>query len=48
VETPDGPGKVIGMNMRTNTNGGPGVRQYVVELDDGRVRHYPTSYLEGR
>jgi hypothetical protein len=43
VQTEDGPGEIIGMNMRRNTNGGPGVRQYVVKLDDGRVRHYTTE-----
>ena len=40
VRTADGDGKTVGMNFRRNTNGGPGVRQYVVMLDDGRVRHY--------
>jgi hypothetical protein len=43
IMTPDGPGKTIGINMRKNTNGGPGVRQYVVRLADGRIRHYATS-----
>lgn len=43
--TPDGEGVTIGMNMRKNTNGGPGVRQLVVKLDDGRVRHYSVSDL---
>jgi hypothetical protein len=43
VMTPDGPGRTIGTNMRKNTNGGPGVRQYIVELDDGRKRHYGTN-----
>lgn len=40
VNTPDGPGKIAGMNVRKNTNNGPGNRQYVVQLDDGRIRHY--------
>lgn len=43
VITEDGPGKIVGMNMRKNTNGGPGVRQLVVQLDDGRIRHYSTG-----
>ncbi len=41
VMTPDGKGKTIGMNSRFNTNGGPGAKQYIVQLDDGRIRHYP-------
>lgn len=40
IKTPDGPGTTIGMNMRKNTNGGPGCLQHVVQLDDGRIRHY--------
>lgn len=40
VQTPDGAGIVIGGNFRENTNGGPGTRQLIVRLDDGRVRHY--------
>lgn len=40
VSTPDGEGVTVGMNMRKNTNGGPGVRQYVVRLRDGKIRHY--------
>jgi hypothetical protein len=40
VTTPDGRGTVIGFSMRKNTNGGPGCKQLVVRLDDGRVRHY--------
>lgn len=43
VWTCDGPGVTIGMNFRRNTNGGPGTRQYVVQLDDGRKRHYPNN-----
>lgn len=41
--TKDGPGKTIGMDHRKASNGGPGTRQYVVELDDGRKRHYPMN-----
>lgn len=26
--------------MRKNTNGGPGCRQYRVQLVDGRIRYY--------
>jgi hypothetical protein len=40
ITTEDGYGTTIGMSMRRNTNGGPGARQYVVRLEDGRVRHY--------
>jgi hypothetical protein len=40
VMTADGPGTVTGHSFRRNTNGGPGCKQYVVRLDDGRVRHY--------
>lgn len=46
VTTPDGNGKTIGMNMRKNTNGGPGVRQYIVQLDNGRIRHYSTGNVK--
>lgn len=46
VATPDGPGKVLGMEMRKNTNGGPGTRQFRVQLDDGRVRHYAPAQIE--
>jgi hypothetical protein len=42
VRTEDGDGKIVGLNMRRNTNSGPGVRQYAVQLDDGRIRHYNT------
>lgn len=45
VITPDGPGKVLGMEMRKNTNGGPGCRQYRVQLMDGHIRHYSQSKL---
>lgn len=45
VTTPDGDGVIVGGNMRKNTNGGPGVRQLVVRLEDGRVRHYSKSDL---
>jgi hypothetical protein len=40
VVTPDGPGEVLSRSMRRNTNGGPGCHEYVVQLTDGRVRHY--------
>ena len=43
VMTSDGPGRTIGMDHRKASNGGPGTRQYVVELDDGRKRHYPMN-----
>lgn len=45
VITRDGEGTTIGMNMRKNTNGGPGVRQFVVRLNDGRIRHYSPNEL---
>lgn len=40
VMTTDGPGTVNGSSYRKNSNGGPGCKQYVVRLDDGRIRHY--------
>jgi hypothetical protein len=43
VITKDGPGKVMGMELRKNTNGGPGAWQYRVRLEDGRVRHYGSN-----
>ncbi len=46
VLTPDGAGKVIGVEMRKNTNGGPGCRQYRVRLLDGRIRHYTSNELK--
>jgi len=46
VGTPDGPGATVGRSMRRNTNGGPGCRQYVVRLYDGRVRHYGSNEIE--
>lgn len=46
VLTPDGPGKIIGVEMRLNTNGGRGCRQLRVRLEDGRIRHYAPSRLE--
>lgn len=45
VMTPDGSGVTVGFNMRKNTNGGPGCGQYVVQLDDGRIRHYQRSHV---
>lgn len=46
VMTADGPGVVIGRDTRRNTNGGPGVRQLVVELADKKVRHYNTNSVQ--
>jgi len=40
VSTIDGIGRIIGYDQRRNTNGGPGCKQYVVRLSDGRVRRY--------
>jgi len=40
VMTKDGEGVVLGTEMRKNTNGGPGTKQYRVQLSDGRIRHY--------
>lgn len=40
VVTTDGPGRIVGQSMRRNDNGGPGCRQYVVKLHDGRTHHY--------
>lgn len=45
VQTPDGMGKVIGTELRKNTNGGPGTWQARVQLDDGRIRHYTANAL---
>jgi len=45
VQTPDGLGTVLGMDMRQNTNGGPGTRQWRVRPNDGRIRHYPAAKL---
>lgn len=45
VATPDGPGEIVGVEMRKNTNGGPGCRQYRVKLDDKRIRHYSAARL---
>ena len=45
VMTPDGAGRVIGGDVRKNTNGGPGTQQWRVQLDDGRIRHYAASVL---
>jgi hypothetical protein len=47
IATPDGNGVIIGSEMRKNTNGGPGARQYRVRLADGRIRHYtPTEVMK--
>lgn len=40
VMTDDGPGIIINYGFRKNTNGSPGVKQYVVKLTDGRIRRY--------
>ena len=40
VTTPDGEGEIVSYNFRKNTNGGPGTRQYIVKLCDGRTRRY--------
>lgn len=47
VVTPDGPGKFLGTEMRKNTNGGPGTRQARVQLENGKIRHYNFSKLNG-
>lgn len=39
-------GTIIGENFRQNTNGGPGTRQYVVRLDDGRVWHFAKKHVK--
>lgn len=46
VQTKDGEGVTVGINFRKKTNGGPGARQYVVQLNDGRIRHYNTNEIE--
>ena len=43
VVTSEGPGCIVGHGMRRNDNGGPGCRQYVVLLHDGRTRHYDAN-----
>ena len=45
VFTDDGPGTIVNTQFRKNTNGGPGCREYVVRLDDGRVRRYNTQHV---
>lgn len=40
VLTKDGPGIIIGVEFRKNTNGGPGCKQFRIQLGDGRIRHY--------
>ena len=44
--TPEGRIIVIGRDTRRNNNGGPGVRQLVVELADKKVRHYNTNSVQ--
>lgn len=46
VQTKDGEGTTVGIDFRKNKNGGPGARQYVVQLNDGRIRHYNTNEIE--
>jgi hypothetical protein len=46
VETHEGPGVIVGQQMRSNTNGGPGCSEYRVQLADGRVRAYKPSELQ--
>ena len=43
VQTPDGLGTVTRFEMRKNTNRGPGTREVVVQLDDGRVHRFTPS-----
>ena len=46
VRTKDGVGETIGFNRRRNTNEGPGTGQYIVRLEDGRVRFYGANAVE--
>ncbi len=46
VSTRDGKGVIVGRSTRFNTNGGPGCGQYVVQLEDGRVRHYTRGEVQ--
>ena len=43
IITPDGEGHVINVVFRKNTNGGPGCKQYLIQLLDGRKRKYNPS-----
>lgn len=45
VQTPEGPGVIVGTEMRKNTNNGPGTRQFRVQLEDGRVHRYARERL---
>ena len=45
-KTPDGMGKIIGVDARKCSNGGPGARQFVVQLEDGRKRHYTPNEVQ--
>lgn len=45
VTTPDGPGIVVKITMRKNTNGGPGCRQFRVQLETGQIRHYNATEI---
>lgn len=46
VSTRDGRGLIVGRSTRFNTNGGPGCGQYVVQLEDGRVRNYTRGEVQ--
>ena len=48
VITPDGEGEIVDTTMRKNTNGGPGTRQFVVRLLDGRIHRYASSKIISR
>lgn len=47
VETPNGPGVIVGTNTPKPGPRGPGPRRYRVQLDDGRIRHYRFETLSG-
>jgi hypothetical protein len=46
VNTRDGHGVIVGRSKRRNTNGGPGTLEFVVRLDDGRIRRYSPSEVQ--
>jgi hypothetical protein len=46
VITPDGKGTIVDYCWRKNTNGGPGTRQYVVRLEDNRIRRYSNNKVK--
>jgi hypothetical protein len=43
VSTPDGLGIIVGHSIRKNSNDGPGCHEYVVQLDNGKIRHYSSG-----